>query len=186
MFKITGGVFRGTKLDRPPESLTRPTSTRTREALFSCLFSLDYQMNDLTVIDGFAGSGIIGLECLSRGARFCTFVENNPIVQEILKANIAKLQMRKQTTVLSTFKQVKKPADFIFLDAPYFQKERNDPSYLQALKKLRPYIRMETLVVIETDKKEKPLLDFLEFLFEKNYGTAKLSFYKLSTLEKQL
>lgn len=179
MFKITGGQFRGTHLLLPDESITRPTSTRAREALFNCLFSLEFQMNDAVIIDGFAGSGAIGLECLSRGAAHCTFIEHNNLIQKILKANIQKLKVDHQTTILNTFDMIKHKADFIFLDPPYFAQENGAPLYIKALHSLKHTFKEETLLVIETDEKEIPDVPELSLIYSKVYGTVRLSFYRL-------
>lgn len=178
MFKITGGTFRGTKLLLPDANTTRPTSTRARESLFNCLFSLDFQMSGAVIIDGFAGSGAIGLECLSHGASFCTFVENDKSVQKILAANINKLKCEARTKVTATFDTIQHKADLIFLDPPYFQKDVDTTAYISALISLKNTMTSGTIIVIETDATESPEIPFLAHIYSKTYGTARLSFYR--------
>ncbi len=178
MLKIIGGRFKGAKLLLPDENITRPTSNRAREALFNCLFSLDFHTNAIHVIDGFAGSGAMGLEFLSRGAALCTFIEKAPSVQAILRSNIRKLKLEHQSLVLSNFDRATRPAHFIFLDPPYFEYTHEMPLYAYALEKLKKNYLPETLIVIETDKSEKLSISSLQLLFEKIYGTIKLSFFK--------
>lgn len=72
--RIVGGESRGRKLCLPPSAEVRPTTDRVREALFSTISSMR-EIKGLRVLDLFAGSGVLGIEALSRGARFCLFVE---------------------------------------------------------------------------------------------------------------
>jgi len=73
--RIISGAWRGRKLVSPRGDVTRPTSDRTRETLFSMLQSRLGSFEDLIVADLFAGTGALGLEALSRGAAQCLFVE---------------------------------------------------------------------------------------------------------------
>jgi 16S rRNA G966 N2-methylase RsmD len=126
------------------------------------------------------------------------------VVQTILKENIKTLKMTDSSEISPSFKAIqksptktredaiektreKKGVDFIFLDPPYFSQEGGIPLYSHALTSLKEFIGPGTLIVIETDAKEmvmkdEPTLDTLSFLFEKIYGTVKLSFYKKSFL----
>jgi 16S rRNA (guanine966-N2)-methyltransferase len=82
---ITGGVFRGRRLATNPDSkVIRPTSGKVREALFS---SLGDRVEGASFVDLYAGSGAVGLEALSRGAREVHLVENHPRSWALLKAN---------------------------------------------------------------------------------------------------
>ena len=92
---IIGGEKRGSKLALCESKAVRPTAQRTREALFNILqggrFSLS--LSNATVIDLFAGTGAIGLEALSRGARSCVFVEQDQDALQTLQAKISKLKL---------------------------------------------------------------------------------------------
>ena len=74
----------------PPGSGTRPTSDRVREAIFDMLSSLDC-IEDASVLDLFAGSGALGIECLSRGARSCVLVERDARAVDVIRQNLAVL-----------------------------------------------------------------------------------------------
>ena len=91
--RIIAGAARGRRLAVPPKG-TRPTSDRVRESLFSVLDSAllagDRGWQDISVLDLYAGSGALGLEALSRGAAFVTFVEKNGEIIKVLEKNIAK------------------------------------------------------------------------------------------------
>ncbi|MED6339062.1 MAG: RsmD family RNA methyltransferase, partial [SAR324 cluster bacterium] len=87
MLRIIGGEYRGRKLKVPTGKDLRPTSDRVREALFNLLSSM-LSWEELTVIDLYAGSGALGLEALSRGAKKAIFVESSRKHMKILIQNV--------------------------------------------------------------------------------------------------
>ena len=95
--RITSGEFRGRNLLVPKGDEVRPTQDRVREALFSMLGSL---VEGANFLDLFAGSGAVGLEALSRGARLATFVELSPRHVACLEKNIANLKAEARTRVV--------------------------------------------------------------------------------------
>lgn len=84
--RIVGGTWRGRRLPELPKgALARPTTDREREALASMLLvRFDLDLSEVTVLDAFAGSGALGFELLSRGARWCSFVEKQAIAYKAL------------------------------------------------------------------------------------------------------
>lgn len=177
--RIIGGKFRKRKLIMPPASLTRPTSDRTREAVFNILNSLNEGMgNDTLVLDAFAGSGALGLEALSRGAAHVTFMENNSQVTQVLKQNIASLQVEASCTLIlaDTTHPPKSPCPMglIFLDPPY--RQRLEASCLNALQ-TQGWIGKDTLIILETSSKQSPHIpeDF-HLMDQRRYGAALVSF----------
>jgi 16S rRNA (guanine966-N2)-methyltransferase len=120
--RIVGGTFAGRDLMSPPDSRVRPTAERVRVALLELLRA---DVKDARVLDLFAGTGALGLEALSRGARTADFVEFRPASLHALKANIAALRLRERTRV---FKRDALPFagaleadryDVAFVDPPY-------------------------------------------------------------------
>ena len=95
--RIIAGRWRGHPIQAPPESRTRPTTDRVREAWMSMLHPA---IPDARVLDLFAGSGALGLETLSRGARHVTFVERSGPVLKVLKSNIETLGAEEGTRVV--------------------------------------------------------------------------------------
>ncbi|MRR13643.1 16S rRNA (guanine(966)-N(2))-methyltransferase RsmD, partial [bacterium] len=89
--RIIGGRWRGRPLMAPKGRDTRPTSDRVREAIFSSVYSLFGALDDVTVLDLYAGSGALGFEALSRGARRCVFVESDAKAAAAIAANAASL-----------------------------------------------------------------------------------------------
>lgn len=121
--RIVSGDWRGRPLAAPDGEATRPTSDRAREGLFSMLASRICSFEGRHVADLFAGTGALGIEALSRGAAFCTFVENDRAALTVLKANIERFSASDRSDVRSqSVEHVPPPArpcDVIFLDAPY-------------------------------------------------------------------
>ncbi|MCX7566610.1 16S rRNA (guanine(966)-N(2))-methyltransferase RsmD [Sulfitobacter sp. F26169L] len=125
--RIIAGKNRGTVLadvgTGDAAAHLRPTSDRVRESLFSMLTHLNV-VNGARVLDLFAGTGALGLEALSRGAREAVFVENGRVAQKLIAQNIKKLRaddtttlMRNDATDLGAW--IAAPFDLVFLDPPY-------------------------------------------------------------------
>ena len=120
--RIIAGEWRGRTIEASPGLATRPTADRVRETLFSMLASRIGSFEELRVADLFAGSGALGLEALSRGAAFSTFVESDPGAARILKRNAEKLGASERVRILGgsalTLPRAD-PFDLIFADPPY-------------------------------------------------------------------
>ena len=136
--RIVAGKWRGQGLAQPPESITRPTTDRVREALFSAIDSR-VEWDGLRVLDAFAGSGALGLEALSRGAEHVTFCEMSGKVLPVLKRNVASLEgAATGSTVVraDVFKRLPtpmKPFDLVLLDPPYAVSAAQVAAFVQAL-----------------------------------------------------
>ncbi|MEO5344872.1 MAG: 16S rRNA (guanine(966)-N(2))-methyltransferase RsmD [Magnetococcus sp. YQC-9] len=96
MVRVSGGVLRGRVLAALPDERVRPTTGRMRETIFSLLGP---RIVDLWVLDLFAGSGILGIEALSRGARAAVFVERDPQIAALLERNLASLRLEARARV---------------------------------------------------------------------------------------
>jgi 16S rRNA (guanine(966)-N(2))-methyltransferase RsmD len=131
--RIIAGEFRGRRLLPPEGDTTRPITDRVKQSLFDILAPV---IEGATVYDCFAGTGSMGLECLSRGAKFATFFEADRSALKRLEKNIATLAVSERSKVVSgdlfrwfdsrTAKR-EDGADLIFLDPPYrFLRERQD------------------------------------------------------------
>ena len=124
--RIVAGRFRGRPLNSPPDDAIRPTSDRVRESVFDILSSrLGPDLAGARVLDLFAGTGALGLEALSRGARFAMFVDNAVAARALIRDHIetfglggaAKL-LKRDATALGPIERFK-PFDLVFLDPPY-------------------------------------------------------------------
>jgi 16S rRNA (guanine(966)-N(2))-methyltransferase RsmD len=121
--RVIAGEARGVPLVAPPGKGTRPTSDRTKEAIFAVLGDLGC---DGRVLDLFAGSGALGIEALSRGATSCDFVEAAPAACRVIAANLAKTKLTDQGRVHQ--RTVERflagpaeaaPYELILIDPPY-------------------------------------------------------------------
>jgi 16S rRNA (guanine966-N2)-methyltransferase len=124
--RIVGGKFKGRGLAVPRSNAIRPTTDRTRESLFNILLH-GYRdiLTGCRMLDLFAGTGAVGLEALSRGARFALFVEQSTEGRALLRANIETLGAsgctkvyRRNATELGNIGQIE-PFDVVFADPPY-------------------------------------------------------------------
>ena len=119
--RIIAGQFRSRKLKPVPGMITRPTPDRLRETLFNILAP---RIGDKHFVDAYAGTGAVGIEALSRGARHITFIEKRPEALEILRENLQTLHIANEATVLrgSALRLLATvTADIVFLDPPYDQ-----------------------------------------------------------------
>ncbi|NJS40362.1 MAG: RsmD family RNA methyltransferase [Rhodobacteraceae bacterium] len=128
--RIIGGTRRGTILAEvgqgDPAAHLRPTSDRVREAIFNLLVNGTHgnPLPGAVVLDLFAGTGALGLEAISRGAAFVTFVDDGAVAQRLLRANIAKLRLEGETRILRQDARRLPPnpgaaCGLVFLDPPY-------------------------------------------------------------------
>jgi 16S rRNA (guanine966-N2)-methyltransferase len=157
--RILGGLWRGRVIAAPEDRDVRPTAQRTRESLFNRLLhsfaDQGFHLANAHVVDVCAGSGALGLEALSRGAAFATFVENAPAALGLLERNIAALSAEDRTRILRadarSLPRATQPCDLAMLDPPYGQ--GLIAPLLSAL--LAPgWLRTGALVTVETEADE--------------------------------
>src|SRR5690625_4145461 len=120
MTRVIAGSARGVRL-RVPAKGTRPTADRVREAMFSRLGHLD-ALHDARVLDLYAGSGALGIEALSRGARSAVFVEKSAQAARVCRENLAAagLQGRVHVAAVATFLSgPARPFHTVLADPPY-------------------------------------------------------------------
>jgi 16S rRNA (guanine966-N2)-methyltransferase len=118
--RIIAGKWRGRPIEAPPGMATRPTADRVRETLFSMLASRLGSLEDLRVADLFAGSGALGLEAVSRGARTATFVESDSKAGAVIRRNAEKLGASFQLLAGSALALPRSdPFELVFADPPY-------------------------------------------------------------------
>lgn len=120
--RIIAGRFAGRDLTSPPDSRVRPTAERVRGSLLDLLAA---DLRDARVLDLFAGTGALGLEAISRGAKSADFVEFRPSSLHALRANVAALRVRERTRIFKRdalpFAGALSPLayDLAFADPPY-------------------------------------------------------------------
>lgn len=179
--RVIAGKARSLRLKTPEGLDTRPTTDRIKETLFNML---QPYLPDGIFIDLYSGSGGIGIEALSRGARHAYFVENNKNAVSCIQENLKFTKLEEDATilkqdVLSALPGIhEKEADVIFLDPPY-----ETGSERQALSVLRtmPYVTQNTLIVVEAMlKTDFSYVQSMGFSVEKEkrYKTNKHVFMK--------
>ncbi|HFC04454.1 MAG TPA: 16S rRNA (guanine(966)-N(2))-methyltransferase RsmD [Rhizobiales bacterium] len=125
--RIVAGIHKGRALATPKSNSIRPTTDRVREAMFNILsHSIDgFTFDDARVLDVFAGTGALGLEALSRGAKFIQFIEQDATARGLIRTNAETLGAtgqvkiwRRDATSLSKLESIS-PFNLVFLDPPY-------------------------------------------------------------------
>jgi 16S rRNA (guanine966-N2)-methyltransferase len=177
--RIVGGDLKGRVLRAPPGMDTRPTSEKVREAIFNIL----PDVTGLEVLDLFAGTGALGIEALSRGAEFATFVDKSRAVTEVLKTNLKNLHLEDRAKVVTgdavSYAQKgigQRPWMLVFIDPPY--KSDLAVRAAKALDNLH-----DAIVVIEHDRVHAPpeKLGSLLRTDERRYGDTMVSFFRADT-----
>ena len=182
--RIISGIFKAKKIIEPKDKVTRPLKDITKESIFNILnhsnkFSINLKKSE--ILDLFSGIGSFGIECLSREAKYVTFVENYNGVLPILKKNLANLKNLKNYEIIDkdildnfSFKDLNKKFDIIFLDPPY--KEKNI-EYLINLLFENKILKSNGIIIIHRHYKEKDLFPkFFKVIEEKKYGISKIFF----------
>lgn len=180
IMKIISGNLKGRNIEGYNIEGTRPTMDRVKESLFGMI--QDY-IKDSTVLDLFAGSGNLGVEAISNGAKTAYFIDNNPEVIKVLNKNIANLDIQsKSRVILSDWKKALNTLatqnikfDLIFIDPPYaydvYEKILNKVSTLNLLSD-------DGLIIMEHSNLHLPTTyENLTLYKERNYGNKSINIY---------
>lgn len=182
MMRIITGSARGVKLETlEGEEITRPTSERVKEGLFS---AIQFEVQGKRVLDLFAGSGQLALEALSRGADSAVIIDENEKVIEVIKNNAKKTNLMKKCRIArQDYSEYLKSANgrekfgLVFLDPPYSKDMQNE-----ILKKLsRTDILDEGAIVVCEHNRDEGLdcdVHGLTFVKKYKYGKTYVSVYK--------
>jgi 16S rRNA (guanine966-N2)-methyltransferase len=175
MTRIISGKYKGRNIN-VPATVTRPTSSRVREAVFSSVLHTFGSFDGLVVLDLFAGSGALGLEALSRGAAKANFVENDRNAITCIEENARLLGehsfsvQKADVFALVDSLASQAPSDLVFIDPPYALIDEQMVELLQALSQ-NQWLADDALVVVE--RNSKSVLDWpqgYEPLANKIYG----------------
>jgi len=177
--RIIAGSRKGARIFAPKGSDTRPTGDRAREAAFNLIGP--GRVEDATVLDLFAGSGAMGLEALSRGAKHATFVESDSEACRAINRNLDKLALEGATvlcqdalTALRADVRSGTRYDLVLVDPPY----RRFSSLQNALIEHLPEVLASGgLLLVETAVKEEPELP-LQKRTSRRYGAARLTLFE--------
>ncbi len=170
--RIISGKYKGKKLNGFNIDGTRPTMDRVKESLFAMIQN---HINGSTVLDLFAGSGALGLEAISNGAKKCYLIDNNQIAIKTIKEN--SVNIKEDINIINIdykkfLKETKEKFDIIFLDPPYQSNQLN-----KALKIIeeRNLLNENGIIICEYEKIE-PITN-LKLLKNKSYGPKNIKIY---------
>jgi 16S rRNA (guanine966-N2)-methyltransferase len=183
--RVIAGTFRSRRLEEPGKLKIRPTSDRLRETLFNIL---GIAVADSLFVDLYAGTGAVGIEALSRGARQVIFVESGRQAARLVRGNLTGLKIQAgaeliEAEALAALEKLASRhvvADFIFLDPPY-EKKREHVGVLEFLDSSH-LLAPRGFAIVEHHRKTK-LPDFLgriERTRVVEQGDAALSFFRLA------
>lgn len=174
----------GTKLNTIEGNNTRPTLDRIKESLFNILQN---KIEDAYVLDLFAGSGALGIETLSRGAKKATFCDNSKKAINVIKSNLQKTNLLNSATIINKdykgclriLSENKCRFDIIFIDPPY-----DSDIAVEAVKQIinLNILAKDGIIIIETDEEKRELdklsLVDIDVYDCRKYGRVKLIFLK--------
>jgi len=177
--RIVAGAKRGHRLVVPPVADLRPTSEKVREAIFDVLGAV----RDLVVLDLFAGTGAMGLEALSRGAKSCVFVEKDTAVATVLWENITSLGYQLSSRVIvSDYRQalqrlagVRSGFDLLFVDPPYRMLPDVEATLVPLLSSV---LKDDGVAVIEGERALQVTFGDAP-LFDRTYGDTRVTMIRM-------
>jgi len=185
--RVIGGKFKGLKLIPPNDLGIRPTSDRLKEALFSILDSKKYNINihNSSVIDICSGTGALGIEALSRGAKEVCFIDKDIKSIRIIQKNTSKLNINHEDKIFinivkdevtTALQKINSIYDIVLIDPPY-----NTNIINETLQDLKNYNLIKTHSYIFAESSNAEIFDFngYEILDTKKYGKSKLTILKL-------
>jgi len=169
--RVVAGRFKGRTLHAPKGSAVRPTSDKVRGAIFNVLGDIE----DLRVLDLFAGTGALGIEALSRGAAAATFVDQEPApALRNLDAIAAEARVHRRDA-LRWLAQAGGPYDLVFIDPPY----SSAPSLGERLTQLLPAVLSKNARIVTESDKRTPLDLGFPLEFERDYGDTRIRIHRV-------
>ncbi|NLL04604.1 MAG: 16S rRNA (guanine(966)-N(2))-methyltransferase RsmD [Clostridiaceae bacterium] len=182
MLRVISGEAKGHKLKTLKSNLTRPTSDKVKGSIFNIIASIVF---DSDVLDLFAGTGNLGIEALSRGARSAVFVDKNRECSQIINENLTHTKLAHKAEVLvmdvcnalSKLSQKGNQFDIVFLDPPYAKGLVDDTlACIASVDVIKP----DTLIVAEHDAEDvvSEYIGTFKNFRQQKYGDTIISFYR--------
>ncbi len=180
--RVISGIRKGHRLKSPSGMETRPTEDKVKESLFNILGPIS---NEAKILDLFAGSGSIGIEFLSRGAKECYFIDKSINSIKTIKLNLdhTKLQDRSQVFKLDSLRFLSRASreglkfDYIYVDPPF----KEIGLFVTVLENIykKDILSEDGLVLVEHTEELNIDKDQLYLVDKRKYGSKYISFYKM-------
>lgn len=177
--RVISGTAKGTRLESLEGDKTRPTLDRVKEALFNIIQN---DVMDAYVLDLFSGSGALGIEALSRGAKFCVMADKSSDAIKVISKNLQKTRLEENAKIvkndyIKTLNSLNQKFDVIFIDPPYA--ENIAVNAVEHIIKL-DLLAEDGVIVLETDEEERELENLKKVNVNvydlRKYGRVKLIF----------
>lgn len=180
--RVIAGKAKGLHLRAPSTSRVRPATDKVKGAIFNILGNIE----GVRALDLFAGTGSVGIEALSRGARECHFVESDRATVRVVEKNLDHCRLKDLAQVwnmpvsqgISKLSRKNKSFDLVFVDPPY------DRSYVNSTLEMlaqSPLLGENTVVVVEHSPREMPQEGKLAVIDQRRYGQTTISFLKVKS-----
>ena len=183
--RIIGGNLKGKKINFFKSQTTRPLKDSVKESIFNILNhsnNIEVEIKNSKVLDLYAGTGSFGIECISRGAKKVTYVEQDLTATNVLKENLNKLSISNKSIVYNftiesfLMSQIKEKFDMFFLDPPFannfFLKN------LKVIKNKKLFSKKHLVIIHREEKSKDDFEEILELIEIKKYGRSKIIFSK--------
>ena len=177
--RVVSGKYRGKKLKEFELSSTKPTLDRVKESIFNLI---QFEVLDAVVLDLFSGTGALGIEAISRGAKKTYLIDSNSNAIKLIKENLKGIDgeyIVEQKDYSEFLKSTKEKFDIVLLDPPY-----NTDFGINSIKTLvnNDLLSENAIIIFETSEDKEIVFDFENFeIKKKKYGTVAV--YKLEKLK---
>ena len=179
MIRIIGGKYKGKRLKKVPGDVVRPMPDKLKESLFNIIQD---DVRGSVFLDGFAGTGSVGIEALSRGAERAVFIEEYYQAVKVIKMNVEKCDVKDQVRIMHKefnraviqLSRQKAKFDLIFLDPPYKLLEERNP--LKVINK-REILAEGGKIILRRFYKTKFVAKFFNLQRQVTLGDDTLAFY---------
>jgi 16S rRNA (guanine966-N2)-methyltransferase len=174
--RLISGSLGGRFIEAPDTTRTHPMSERIRGSLFNILGDVSSR----TVLDAFAGTGSIGFEAVSRGAKSVTFIERDRVAQKVIAENITSLNVSQKTKLIKSSvaawdeTSADEKFDLIFADPPFHDIQ------FSTVSRLFTHLKVNGLMVLSHPGRESaPTVNGVVVVDKRSYGDAALAFYRI-------
>jgi 16S rRNA (guanine(966)-N(2))-methyltransferase RsmD len=182
MIRVIGGAYKGRRLKMVASPLVRPMPAKIKEALFN-IGAVQEKIGGAAVLDGFAGTGSVGIEALSRGAESAVFIEEFFPAVKTIKLNLARCEAEDRGRVMHKefnravieLSKEKAAFDLVFLDPPYRLLDERNP--LKVIKK-RGILKKKGIVILRHFFKTVPDQTYFQLFRTVTIGDDTLSFFR--------